>query len=237
MPTTSARQSVPRRSASFRTAAAIWAAQHVFVGPPGRYVRTFHDRVLSTLADLDIDANTPLTLHNYIQGLGDLGAIVSLSQHRRIEDVRDAATELQGFLRRNSQEIPLAGVGALRTQSGSNVLPAAYGQHSGSAPWYGRSREQEGSGNQHRVFAPSATAPHDAAVRKPWQQSPTTRGSWNESAGQPKPGLHQNRERDQVEAMRRELEALKLQLMQQNRKGTSTYTILYVYVYIYVYIY
>ena len=29
MPTTSARQSLPRPSASFRTAAAIWAAQHL----------------------------------------------------------------------------------------------------------------------------------------------------------------------------------------------------------------
>lgn len=68
----------------------------------------------------------------------------SLSKCRRIEDVRDAAIPLLGFLLHNSQGTPPAGVGALMAQSGSTAPPPRFRQHSGSATLYDKSREQEG---------------------------------------------------------------------------------------------
>ena len=186
----------------------------------GEDVRTFHDRFLSTLADLDIDTDNPLAMHNYIQGLGDLGAIVSLSKYRRIEDVRDAAIQLQGFLRRNSQGLPLAGIGALMTQAGNHSsLQAPAKQHGGTgAPPYNKGRDQ-GRSYSTSMGERNESAPGNGHERRPWGQSGASRTGWNEGAGYPRSG---NTDRDQVEQMRRELESMKLQLMQQGRQGAAT---------------
>lgn len=85
---------------------------------PGEDIRHYHHRFVTLVADLDIDPNHALAIQHYIHGLGEVGALVSITKHRDLESILETVTNLQGFMRRHPNTAPMASVGALLAHAG-----------------------------------------------------------------------------------------------------------------------
>lgn len=156
---------------------------------PGEDVRLYHDRFLNTLADLGIDASNALALHNYIQGLGELGAMVSMAKYTKIEDVRDAVVQLQGFMRHSSQPtsahtVPqspftsLLSMGALLAQS-----QQFYSNAGTPPPTFAPSRPPGYISYAEPSSSPAQTFSGPVEGREPWKGKGTGYRSWGEGNG------------------------------------------------------